>query len=392
MPPVSMAASLRPQDTPSPVTATSTPPSINNGTVLSNITGTVLNVNGPFTNSGLTRATNGASIAFAANTVLNNGTLSGTGTFQVDANSSMSIASPVPFASAATIILTGPNATFTGLSSLASNTGNLTLQSGATTTITGPITNAGTILLNGSNNTLTISGGFTNTTGVITGNGTLAAGALFGNITVGSLTVQVPLNGTNSATSKLTSLTLAGSTNNWTNALAINNNKLILETSNATKANALSTLRNQVIYGLTHATGITTSNIPANFGIAVADNNALITPFTTFGGQPADANSLLVSPEILGDADLNGKVDLSDLSTVLNNFGSATPAWTSGNFDNQSTIDLTDLSDLLNNFGAINPNANTFASQIADAGSPPPPPEPSTAALSPRSRCSSPSS
>ena len=81
-------------------------------------------------------------------------------------------------------------------------------------------------------------------------------------------------------------------------------------------------------------------------------------PSPPSAASPADANSLLVSPKSSGDADSNGKVDLSDLSTVLNNFGSATPAWTSGNFDNQSTIDLTDLSDVLNNFGAINPNAN----------------------------------
>ncbi len=348
---------------------------INNGTILSNLTGNSINVNGPITNNGLIRATNGASIAFGAGTIVSNGTLSGTGTFQVDANSSMSIASPGPFASAATIILTGPNATFTGLSSLASNTGNLTLRNGATTTITGPITNAGTIFLNGSNNTLTVSGGFTNTTGALNGNGTLIAGALFGNITVGSLSVQVPVNGTNAATSKLTSLTLAGTTNNWTNALALNNNKLILETSNATKANALTTLRNQIFFGLTHPTGITTSNIPANFGIAVADNNALSTPFTTFGGQPVDTNSLLVSPELLGDADLSGHVDLTDLSTVLNNFGSITPAWTSGNFDNTSTINLTDLSDVLNNFGASNPNANTSPSRAL------PTPEPASLAL-----------
>ncbi len=331
----------------------------NNGTVISNLTSTAINVNGVVVNNSLFRATNGGAINFAAGTVISNGTLNGAGTFQIDANSSMSIANPVPFTSAATIILTGPNATFTGLSSLATNTGNLTLQNGATATITGPITNAGIIFLNGANNTLTVTNGYTQTTGVINGNGTLLAGALFGNITAGSALIQVALNGAHSGTSKLTSLTITGNTSNWTGTLALNNNKLILETSNLTKANALLTLRNQAIFGLTHATGITTSNIPANFGIAVADNNALSTPFTTFGGQPVDTNSLLVSPELLGDTDLSGKVDLTDLSTVLNNFGSTSPAWTDGNFANGPTVDLTDLSDVLHNFGATNPNANT---------------------------------
>ena len=55
---------------------------------------------------------------------------------------------------------------------------------------------------------------------------------------------------------------------------------------------------------------------------------------------------------VLGDANLDGKVDLTDLSAVLNNFGSSTDHWTGGNFDGAASIDLTDLSDVLNNFGS----------------------------------------
>ncbi len=54
----------------------------------------------------------------------------------------------------------------------------------------------------------------------------------------------------------------------------------------------------------------------------------------------------------LGDSNFDGKVDLTDLSTVLNNFGSTTAHWSAGNFDGAATIDLTDLSDVLNNFGS----------------------------------------
>ena len=64
---------------------------------------------------------------------------------------------------------------------------------------------------------------------------------------------------------------------------------------------------------------------------------------------------------MVGDANADGSVDLTDLSTVLNNSGSTTSAWTSGNFDGAPTIDLTDLSDVLNNFGITNPNASEFA-------------------------------
>ncbi|HUO09697.1 MAG TPA: LamG-like jellyroll fold domain-containing protein [Phycisphaerae bacterium] len=62
---------------------------------------------------------------------------------------------------------------------------------------------------------------------------------------------------------------------------------------------------------------------------------------------------------LAGDANQDGKIDLTDLSTVLNNFGAATSAWTSGNFDGSGTVDLTDLSFVLNNFGTSFPAAAT---------------------------------
>ncbi|MGN6370318.1 MAG: glycosyl hydrolase family 28 protein [Phycisphaerae bacterium] len=58
----------------------------------------------------------------------------------------------------------------------------------------------------------------------------------------------------------------------------------------------------------------------------------------------------------VGDASGDGKVDLTDLSIVLNNFGKTTPARSLGNFDNSPTIDLTDLSFVLNNMGLSYPN------------------------------------
>ncbi len=52
-----------------------------------------------------------------------------------------------------------------------------------------------------------------------------------------------------------------------------------------------------------------------------------------------------------GDTNGDGVVDLSDLSTILNNFGKASLLKSDGNFDGADSIDLTDLSDVLNNFG-----------------------------------------
>ncbi len=57
--------------------------------------------------------------------------------------------------------------------------------------------------------------------------------------------------------------------------------------------------------------------------------------------------SISVVPGLLGDANGDGHVDLNDLNTVLNNLGTTTSAWTSGNFDGAPTIDLNDLNDVL---------------------------------------------
>ena len=169
----------------------------------------------------------------------------------------------------------------------------------------------------------------------------------------------------------LPSLTFDGSPNHWSGALDLTNNKLILQSTN--KSADLANLQNQI------NTVITSSTLPANYAIAIVDN--AITNFTNFGNQPVNSNSLLLSPELLGDTNLDGKIDLTDLSTVLNNFGLTTPNWTDGNFDNAPTINLTDLSNVLNNFGQSNPNASDFQLPITSYQLPTPVPEPTSLAL-----------
>lgn len=70
----------------------------------------------------------------------------------------------------------------------------------------------------------------------------------------------------------------------------------------------------------------------------------------------------------LGDANGDGKVDLSDLNIVLNDLGTTTSVWAKGNFDGAATIDLTDLNDVLNNLGTGNPVGATAAPEPASLG------------------------
>jgi fibronectin-binding autotransporter adhesin len=242
-------------------------------------------------------------------------------------------------------------------------TGTWTLG-GANTYSGGTNVNSGTLAVSGSlsgPNVITapgatfsvLSGGSISTASVLTNNGT----TMFNNAqnTVASLTnsagALVKLRGTAVKTSTYVE---SGTTNAWTSGMDIGVSKFILESTN--KTNDLAQFQNEVQFGKTNANGIFSTTLPGNFGIAVLDNAVL--GKSTFGGIAVDANSVIVAAELMGDSNVDGHVDLTDLSTVLNNFGATTSAWTSGNFDGAATIDLTDLSAVLNNFGLSNPNAS----------------------------------
>jgi autotransporter-associated beta strand protein len=249
-------------------------------------------------------------------------------------------------------------------------TGLRTLFIGGNNTYSGPTTVSSGALVFNANSSSSISTLSGTAPVTISANASVTSNAL--SLSTLSLNGSLQIR-SNAATSQINSLTLAGSSNNWTGALNLSNNKLIVEDV-TTHNTTLATLTNQAQFGLTHTAGIFSSVLAANQGLAVLDN--AITHFTTFGGLPVDAGSILVAPELLGDTNADGHVDLTDLSTVLNNFGTANSAWTSGNFDGQSTIDLTDLSAVLNNFGLSNLNPSGTSSSAAA-----PIPEPSTMAL-----------
>lgn len=65
--------------------------------------------------------------------------------------------------------------------------------------------------------------------------------------------------------------------------------------------------------------------------------------------HPFNAPPILATP---GDADQDGDIDLTDLATLLTNFGAtAGRTWAQGDFDGNGGVNLTDLATLLTNFG-----------------------------------------
>ncbi|MGN6370604.1 MAG: beta strand repeat-containing protein, partial [Phycisphaerae bacterium] len=169
--------------------------------------------------------------------------------------------------------------------------------------------------------TQTLSGNNTFTGGTAINAGTLVAASLQA---LGTGNVTLNTGGTLQLAPALPSaFTLPALTFNGGH-FDITDNKVIAQDA-ISHATTLATLQSKA------GSAIISSTRPANYGIAVLDNAVL--NLTTFGGVNVDANSILVSQELLGDANADGKVDLTDLSTILNHFGLTTPNWTDGNFD-----------------------------------------------------------
>jgi hypothetical protein len=99
--------------------------------------------------------------------------------------------------------------------------------------------------------------------------------------------------------------------------------------------------------GITSSTAA--SNTNTDTGVTLVDNALL--GLTDFGGQPVDANSLLLKYTYYGDIDQNGQVDADDLTVFAGNFGRTSGATqVDGDIDFNGTVDADDLTIFANNF------------------------------------------
>jgi hypothetical protein len=184
----------------------------------------------------------------------------------------------------------------------------------------------------------------------------------------GNLTVRA--NGSASGTSKVSSLVIAGTANAWTGRVEINNNALIVETTAGSKAAAIAMLASQVAAGIGGANGITSGTTAADLAhkITVVVDNALLN-LTMFGGVAVDANSLLVESTYQGDANLDRRVDVTDLGMLASAYGeSVAGGVTQGDFNGDGKVDVTDLGILATEYG-VGSGAQAFAATaVPEAG------------------------
>ena len=89
---------------------------------------------------------------------------------------------------------------------------------------------------------------------------------------------------------------------------------------------------------LENATAINDQGWIVGYGYAAADVYKLI-------------HGYVLKPALSGDANLDGKVDVNDLTIVLTNFGkTAGMSWETGDFSGDGKVDINDLTDVLANF------------------------------------------
>jgi hypothetical protein len=90
---------------------------------------------------------------------------------------------------------------------------------------------------------------------------------------------------------------------------------------------------------------ITSSDLPAGYAVGYDDNGS----------------SLLIDRTLIGDTNLDGTVNLTDLLALLNSYGQTGAVWSQGDFNYDGTVNLTDLLGLLNNYG-MSASSSVFGS------------------------------
>ena len=277
------------------------------------------------------------------------GALSGAGT--VD---NLNIGSTATF----TVGSDGSSSTFVGTIQNTGGNVNLVKTGAGNLVLAGSNTYAGGTTISGGTLTISAAGALPSGSAVVN-NANLVVNA---NSTISSLTGSTGVttigNGSTPATLALTgtnvvniqSAILINGGTSAGSALDIGDNALVLP-DNGSPATIETAIQQYIVSGQTagSTSGAIISTFVTNnsstYGIAYADGSDAGVLNTNL--QPGQ---VVIEPDIIGDADMNGTVNFHDLQNLLGGFGNA-GFWDQGNFNNHATVDFNDLQLLLGNFG-----------------------------------------
>jgi probable HAF family extracellular repeat protein len=156
-------------------------------------------------------------------------------------------------------------------------------------------------------------------------------------------------------------------------AEAINSAGVVVGYSNI---DTTSSVTHGFIYSGGAMTDVNTLLVPAaagwviNKATGINDSGVIIGDATNSAGA---TQAVLLTPAVSGDANLDGKVDINDLTIVLAHYNATGATWSAGDFVGDGRVDINDLTIVLANYN------KTMGA--AAAGAPSAVPEPCTLAL-----------
>ena len=153
-------------------------------------------------------------------------------------------------------------------------------------------------------------------------------------------------------TGALDSLNLSGGPDAWSARLDLTDNDLIVHGGGAA---GLAIIANQLKEGFNGGDwngtgGITSSSAAGSTLRKMALGYGTMTG--TFDGQTVSSSDVIVKYTLVGDANLDGNVDFSDLLALAQNYGKPGTPWSGGDFNYDGATNFSDLLALAQNYGA----------------------------------------
>ncbi|CAN5526907.1 hypothetical protein BH09PLA1_BH09PLA1_12020 [soil metagenome] len=247
----------------------------------------------------------------------------------------------------------------TGSLTLRTNTGpaGINVQAGShAINVSTTIGSDATITVTPAGSTLTISNLQSGTAALTkSGAGVLAVNAVRGGaLTVNAGTLRVIANGTDSGTSRVSTLTIAGGATP-TATLDLKDNDLIVTSGTyAAVTDAIAFARHGGAWdraGLTSSSAASATPKNKTLGtLTGAEFHQSQGASATFDGFTVANSDLLVKYTYYGDADLNGQVNFDDYSRIDAGFNNNRTGWFNGDFDYSGSVNFDDYSLIDNAF------------------------------------------
>jgi hypothetical protein len=135
----------------------------------------------------------------------------------------------------------------------------------------------------------------------------------------------------------------------------VRNNSVLVDYGISSPWSALAqSLRNGYHNGAWDGAGLRSSWVVSSqrFGLACVEARDVFASFpATFNSQPIDDTTVLITPCLYGDANIDGHVNLADFNRLASRFGTTVADWSRGDFTYDGQVNLADFNRLAGNFG-----------------------------------------